>query len=114
MGLENILFGALAGVIWGGLVAALKYYLIWRPAMKKPVHESDQKSGYVIYYGIRFFISILFDLAGLLVVYFCRELLPWNYLSVLIGAAAALSVGGLVLNKTIVKREARLEKDRNR
>ena len=82
--------GALAGVIYGGVVGALKYILLWRKLLS-PKDESkiSDKAVYV-----RMFISYAVNFATLLAVFFARNIIPFDFAAAAIGTAVALSLSG--------------------
>ncbi|MCL2816845.1 MAG: Tim17/Tim22/Tim23/Pmp24 family-domain-containing protein [Clostridiales bacterium] len=78
----------LAGAVFGGLFAALKYFLLWRPfgRGKKLRSTSAVMGRYGIGHGI--------NIAALVTVFLFRNVLPFPFEYALIGTALALVLFG--------------------
>lgn len=82
--------GALAGILYGGLVGTLKFFFLWRGIL----HQKDEsKIVDKMVYG-RMMISYFVNLITLLIVYFVRNIIPFDFVAFAIATAVALSVAG--------------------
>ncbi|MGI5891119.1 MAG: hypothetical protein ACOX7H_00070 [Bacillota bacterium] len=89
------LFGVLAGLFWGGLVAALKYFFIWRPVTKFSLQNDAANAKKISVHNtfLRSFISYAVNILALFTVYYFRQYLPFSFAAVLIATAGALLLG---------------------
>lgn len=80
----------LAGIIYGGIVGICKYVFIWKSLLhpKDPASLTDRQT-----YG-RIFASYLVNTVTLLVVYFVRNVIPFDFVTFAIATAFALSLAG--------------------
>lgn len=84
--------GAVAGLIFGGIIGTLKSLVIWQKYGKSSGdYDYGQTSGNSIYARamISYFVNILTLLAAFLV----RDIVPWNGIAFLI--ATALTLAGM-------------------
>ena len=79
--------GIIAGALLGAVAGAIKYFLIWRPALKEKDSEKANK-GVLHRLGIGYFINV----ATLLAVFFLRKSLPFSFEATAISAAIVLSI----------------------
>lgn len=101
MTLEYV-WGAAAGLVYGGCVGFLKYIFLWRKLLN-PKDNTPIKSTAI--YG-RMFISYFINLAALLAVYLLRDIMPFEFVSTAIGAAVGLSISGKIFSIQKIYRKA--------
>lgn len=95
----NYILAILAGLVYGGLAGYLKYLFLWRKVIKNEKVSVTQSQVYT-----KMIISNLANVAVLLIVFLLRNTIPLDFVWVLLGAAAALSLTGkLAPMKTIVE-----------
>jgi hypothetical protein len=82
--------GALAGILYGGLVGLCKYFFIWRPILSPKKDETVTMKK--MYLGM--FISYAVNVITLLITYFLRDIIPFDFVAFAIATAVALSVAG--------------------
>ena len=82
----NVLWGALAGLVWGALWGGLNILIL-----KKSLQKNDSNLLMAGNLG-----RMAVDLAALLLVFLLRKTLPFSYEAMLVGTAVALSVTSLV------------------
>lgn len=99
MSVEQYIIGGLIGLVFGGAVACCSAWLTKR-SLKK------DKTAAVM--GVSFLRQLL-DIAALLIVFLLRNVLPFPLYATLIGTAAGLSVGGILL---AVRTGKKMENDR--
>ena len=78
----KLLFGILAGLVWGALCGLLNTRIL------KKAMEKNSNNAVMAANGIRMGV----DLASLAAVFFLRTVLPFPYEAILVGTAVALSV----------------------
>ncbi|MBQ2064018.1 MAG: hypothetical protein II682_05675 [Firmicutes bacterium] len=78
--------GAIAGLIFGGIVAFLKGRFLWKKGFESDTPE--QLGGVMARSAISFFINVV----TLAVVFLARDLVPFHWIACLLGAALAMSV----------------------
>ncbi len=83
-------WGALAGLGFGGLIGAVKYYVLWHRATKAP-QDNEITSSYVY---IRMIISNVINVATLAIVFLLRDIVCFSFVATLLGAAVGLSIAG--------------------
>jgi len=83
-------WAALAGIVYGGIVGVCKYHFIWKSLLhpKDPDKLTNRQT-----YG-RIFASYLVNVVTLLVVYFARNIIPFDFVVFAIATALALSLAG--------------------
>jgi membrane protein YdbS with pleckstrin-like domain len=83
-------WGSLAGIAYGCLVGAFKYFILWRgvlnPKKEKPVTDK------MVY--IRMMISFVINFITLIVTYFVRNIIPFDFVAFAVTTALALSFSG--------------------
>ena len=84
------IWGALAGLAFGGLIGAIKYYVLWHKTAKAP-QSSEITSSYVY---IRMIISNVINVAALAIVFLLRDIICFSFVAALFGAAVGLSIAG--------------------
>jgi len=83
-------WGALAGLVYGGAVGTLKYIFLWRKLLAEDGQtEITDKMLYT-----RMFISYFVNAATLLLVFFVRNWIPFDFTAAAIATAVALSLSG--------------------
>lgn len=87
MPVEQYIIGGLLGLAFGYAVACCSAWLTKR---------SLKKDKTVAVMGVSFLRQLL-DIAALLIVFLLRNVLPFPLYAMLIGTAAGLSVGGIIL-----------------
>lgn len=88
--------GAVIGLVFGGVVGALKNRFIWGSYLRRDSDESGYGEAGALY--SRMLISNIVNLVTLLVVFFVRNLVPFDGIALLIGTAVALTVMNRVLS----------------
>lgn len=88
--------GAVAGLVLGVLVGALKNRFIWGSYLHR--ESDDAASGEAGALYSRMLVSNVVNLLTLLVVFFLRNLVPFDGIAFLIGTAVALTVMNRVLS----------------
>lgn len=99
--LEYIL-GATVGIIYGGLVGFLKYFFLWRRIVKEDDETITMKMVY-----IRMIISYTSNFITLIITYFVRDIVPFDFVALAVGTAVSLSLSGKVfsIQKALQKTE---------
>ena len=86
--------GAFAGIVYGGLVGVCKYFFLWRgiflPRGDSPI---TMKRMYLC-----MFLSYTINIITLLVAYFIRNIIPFDFVAFAIATAVALSAAGKVFS----------------
>lgn len=88
--------GAIVGLVFGGIVGALKNRFIWGSYLRRSSDETDSGEAGALY--SRMLMSNLVNLATLLIVFFIRNLVPFDGIALLIGTAVALTIMNRVLS----------------
>lgn len=91
------LVGALVGILYGGLVGVCKYFFIWRSFLNSDSSGKDDTPSLKNMY-IRMFISYTVNIITLLITYFIRDLIPFDFAALAIATAIALSITGKVFS----------------
>jgi len=97
-------FGALAGLVFGGIVGQLKNELIWQRYLKKIAENTvtgDNFGGIYLRSGISFAVNVV----TLVAAFFLRDIVPFSGIAFLIGTAIALTI----MNKVLAVRQKKLE-----
>lgn len=95
--------GAIAGLILGAIVGILKNIFIWQKYLKKNAHNNgDDGAGAIL--G-RAALSNVVNVATLALAYFLRNIIPFDFVSFIIGTAVALSI----MNKVLASQQKKLE-----
>lgn len=89
IGLTYVL-GAIAGIVFGGIIGLLKNILVWH----KYIDKKEQSSQYAEASGMyaRAMISYFVNIVTLFVAFFLRNILPFDGIAFLIGTAIALAI----------------------
>ncbi|MCI8647299.1 MAG: hypothetical protein HFE76_11065 [Firmicutes bacterium] len=88
--------GAVAGLIFGGLIGQLKNLFIWKKYLRESASsgaEANTVGGLYARAGISYFVNIL----TLAAAFFLRNAVPFHGLAFLVGTAIALTVMNKVL-----------------
>ncbi len=95
-------FGAIVGLIYGGLVGFLKYLFLWKGLANDDDNTISMKT-----VSIRMIISFVTNFITLIITYFVRDIIPFDFTALAIGTAIALSISGKVfsIQKTLQKVE---------
>lgn len=96
--------GAVAGLIFGGLIGQLKNLFIWKKYLRESASsspEANRVGGLYARAGISYFVNIL----TLAAAFFLRNAVPFHGLAFLIGTAVALTV----MNKALALGYKRFE-----
>ena len=80
--------GALSGAAYGSLVGYIKYHTLWKSILR------DQKKITTGTLYQRMGLSYAINVATLLLIFLIRDLLPWDFMAVMIAAAVMLSLAG--------------------
>lgn len=86
-------FGAIAGLIFGGVVGALKNRFVWGSYLVKD-DAFNEAAGL---YG-RMLASNITNVVTLVIVFFIRNIVPFDGIALLIGTAVALTIMNKVLS----------------
>lgn len=87
--------GAIAGLIFGGIVGQLKNLFIWQRYLRK-YDGAAGPDGAGGLYG-RAMVSYFVNILTLAAVFFCRNIVPFSGIAFLIGTAVALTIMNKVL-----------------
>lgn len=80
--------GAIAGLIFGGIVGFIKNRFIWGSYLRRD--DSDEGEAGALY--SRMLASNMINLATLVAAFFLRNIVPFDGIAFLIGTAAALAL----------------------
>ena len=94
--------GAIAGLVIGGIVGALKNRFIW----ENYLYREDASGEAGALYG-RMMASNVTNLITLIIVFLLRNIVPFDGLAFIIGTAVALTIMNKVLSAGQKKREDR-------
>jgi hypothetical protein len=84
------IWAVILGILYGGFVGVCKYLFLWR----KILHPKDDWELTTKRMYTRMFLSMAINTATLLLVYFVRNLLPVDFVTLAIATALALSLSG--------------------
>ncbi|HIU25502.1 MAG TPA: hypothetical protein IAC50_03245 [Candidatus Copromorpha excrementigallinarum] len=96
--------GAVAGLLFGGVIGHLKNLFIWQSYMKKDAAGKLKGNGMGELYT-RFLVSFGVNVASLLAAFLMRNIVPFDGIAFIIGTAIALSV----MNKVLAGRQKKME-----
>ena len=96
-------FGAIAGLIVGGLAGYLKNRFLWQKYMADS-SSSDAEAGQVGGIYARSMISSAVNIVTLVLVFLVRDIVPFSETAFLIGTAAGL----VAMNKVVFKQKKAL------
>ena len=85
----HLVWGALAGLVWGALWGGLNILIL-----KKSLGKNDSNLLMAANLG-----RMVIDMAALLLVFLLRKILPFSYEAMLVGTAVALSVTSLIFRR---------------
>lgn len=88
--------GAAAGLLFGGLAGYLKNRLIWKKYLQQSASDGMGNNDMASAYG-RALLSYAINVAVLVIVFLVRNIVPFDGIACLIGAAVALSIMNKVL-----------------
>lgn len=88
--------GAIAGLVFGGIVGALKNRFIWGSYLHRESEDAASGEAGALY--SRMLVSNIVNLVTLLIVFFLRNLVPFDGIALLIGTAVALTIMNRVLS----------------
>ena len=83
-------WGALAGLAFGGLAGIIKYFALWHRSLSAPEDRGIKPSS--VY--TKMIISNVVNVAVLAVVFIVRKHLPFDFATALLGVAVGLSLAG--------------------
>lgn len=86
--MEAYLIGIAVGLIFGGFIGAMKYFLLWRKIAKTDVEITTGGL-----YG-RFGVSYIVNFLTLLIVFLLRHVMPFDFFTTILATAIGLSVSG--------------------
>lgn len=95
--------GAIAGLVLGGVVGVLKNIFIWQKYLKKKA-ASNGPDGAGEVMG-RLLASNIVNVATLALVYFLRNIIPFEFVSFIVGTAVSLSI----MNKVLANQQKKLD-----
>lgn len=86
------IIGAVLGIIFGGIIAGLKYLLLWRKISKNQSNSDKNKNNILIRCMISYFINIM----TLLIIYLLRDVVSdyMNWIAFITATALAMSLLG--------------------
>lgn len=87
----NYILGAVAGLLFGGIVGVLKNLFIWSRYEKADTDSNGNPAAANSIYA-RAMISYFVNIATLFVAFFIRNIIPFNWVAFLIATALMLSV----------------------
>lgn len=95
------LIAAIVGLVYGLLVAILKYIFLWKKLVDPEYYAAIKENQLIA----RMIISFVTNVVALLLVFFLRNVLPFNFAAAAIATALGLSGGGKIFSmaKTISK-----------
>lgn len=85
--------GAVAGIVYGGLVGFLKYFFLWRKLLKEENNAVNMK---VV--TVKMIISYAINFVTLILTYFLRNIIPFDFVAFAVGTAMALSLAGKIFS----------------
>lgn len=88
--------GAIAGLVFGSIVGALKNRFIWGSYLHRKSEDAASGEAGALY--SRMLVSNIVNLVTLLIVFFLRNLVPFDGIALLIGTAVALTIMNRVLS----------------
>ena len=88
--------GAIAGLAFGGIVGHLKNRLVWKKYLQQSASDGMGENEMTSVYG-RAFLSYAINVAVLVIAFLVRNIVPFDGIACLVGAAVALSVMNKVL-----------------
>ena len=80
--------GALAGAAYGSVIGYIKYAALWKRILK----TNKKITTGVLYQHMG--ISYAINVVTLLIVFLLRDMLPWDFMTVMIASAVMLSLAG--------------------
>ena len=83
-------YGIAAGFLYGAVVGTLKYIFIWKKLISQKEANDFANTFLIIGVMASFFINI----GALLLIYFIREMIPFDFAATIISAAVGLSIFG--------------------
>jgi small-conductance mechanosensitive channel len=86
--LEYVL-GTIAGIIYGGLVGFFKYFCLWRKLLKEGDDTVTMKK-----MSVRLIVSYVINFVTLIITYFVRNVIPFDFVAFAVATALALSLAG--------------------
>lgn len=99
--------GAIAGLVFGGVIGQLKNIFIWQRYLRGSASDSANVNEATSVYS-RVFISYFVNILTLAAAFFVGKLLPFSGIAFLIGTAVALSL----MNKSLAMKQKKQETGR--
>ena len=96
--------GAIAGLIFGGIIGQLKNLFIWQSYLRKRGAAAAGPDSAGSVYG-RAMVSYFVNILTLAAAFFCRNMVPFSGIAFLIGTAVALTI----MNKVLAIQQKRAE-----
>lgn len=91
--------GALAGIVFGCAVACIKHYALWSRYLKNTETKAPDSSEAISVYT-KAMISFGVNIAAFALVFFIRDVLPFDAIATMVGTAVALaSMNGLLASR---------------
>ena len=104
----SYVLGAIAGIVFGGIIGALKSFFIWRKYGKSVADNPyDQAAAGSIY--VRAMISYFVNILTLLVAFLIRNIVPFDGIAFLIAVALTLAIMNHVM---AIKQKTELNNNR--
>lgn len=94
--------GAVAGITYGGLAGFLKFFFLWRKLLKEENSTANMKI-----VTVKMIISYVINFVILIITYFVRNIIPFDFVAFAVGTAMALSLAGKIfsIQKVLQKTE---------
>ena len=80
--------GAITGAAFGSVIGLVKYTMLW----KKTIKHNQNISTRVLYRNMG--VSYAINIATLFFVFLMRDIMPWDFIVVMIATAVMLSITG--------------------
>ena len=93
--------GVVVGVIFGVAVGAGKYFFLWRKLLNPEYKPDKNETAKLLYRNM--IASYIINIAALLVIFFLRNIMPFDFAATIIAAALALSLANRIfpINKAM-------------
>ena len=101
------LIAAIVGLAYGLIVAILKYIFLWKKLVDPKYYEAVKENQLIA----RMVISFVTNVVALLLVFFLRNVIPFNFAVTAIATALGLSGGGKIFSMAKTINKINLEAD---
>lgn len=95
-------FGAVVGIIYGGIVGLFKYFFLWRKLVKESDNTVKIKT-----VTTRMIMSYVINVVTLTIAYLVRNIISFDFIAFVIATAFALVLAGKLfsIQKLLLKTE---------